>query len=119
MQERPSSSKIFHVTVVEPGYFRTDSLGASALSVSPSRIAGYGATADRVPHRRGRAQPPATGQFEHLTDVLVAFADAPIPAEAPAARSDTVAAIEAKHAVDRAILAEWYSVPMSTGSAAG
>jgi hypothetical protein len=48
MQAKPSSSKIFHVTVVEPGYFRTDPLGASALSVSPSRIAGYGATADRV-----------------------------------------------------------------------
>src|SRR5262249_59813641 len=37
-----------HVTVVEPGYFRTDFLDASSLSVSVTRIADYDATAGKV-----------------------------------------------------------------------
>jgi NAD(P)-dependent dehydrogenase (short-subunit alcohol dehydrogenase family) len=102
------------VTVVEPGYFRTDFLDSSSLSVSATRIDDYNATAGAV---RGRAldlnhaQP---GNPDKLAEVLVAFADAPNPPVRLPLGSDTVAAIEAKHAADAAILAEWHEVSVST-----
>lgn len=102
------------VTVVEPGYFRTDFLDSSSLSVSATRIDDYNATAGAV---RGRAldlnhaQP---GNPDKLAEVLVAFADAPNPPVRLPLGSDTVAAIEAKHAADASILAEWHEVSVST-----
>lgn len=102
------------VTVVEPGYFRTDFLDSSSLSVSATRIDDYNATAGAV---RGRAldlnhaQP---GNPDKLAEVLVTFADAPNPPVRLPLGSDTVAAIEAKHAADAAILAEWHAVSVST-----
>lgn len=102
------------VTVVEPGYFRTDFLDSSSLSVSAMRIDDYNATAGAV---RGRAldlnhtQP---GNPDKLAEVLVAFAGAPNPPVRLPLGSDTVAAIEAKHAADATILTEWHEVSVST-----
>lgn len=107
-----------HVTVIEPGYFRTDFLDASSLSVSDHRIEDYNDTAGAV---RGRAldlnhaQP---GDPDKLAKVLVAFSDAPNPPIRLPLGSDTVAAIEAKHAADAAILADWRQVSVSTDLAA-
>jgi hypothetical protein len=46
--------------------------------------------------------------------VLITFVDAPNPPVRLPLGSDTVAAIEAKHASDAAILSEWRSVSVST-----
>jgi NAD(P)-dependent dehydrogenase (short-subunit alcohol dehydrogenase family) len=103
-----------HVTVVEPGYFRTDFLDASLLTVSPARIADYDATAGRVREIASGLSHNQPGDPEKLAEVLVAFADAPNPPVRLPLGSDTVAAIEAKHVADRSILSEWRSVAVST-----
>jgi NAD(P)-dependent dehydrogenase (short-subunit alcohol dehydrogenase family) len=103
-----------HVTVVEPGYFRTDFLDASSLSVSAAHIADYDATAGKVRHIADGLSHNQPGNPAKLADVLVGFADAPDPPVRLPLGSDTVAAIETKHASDRDILARWRSVAMST-----
>ncbi|MCB8875917.1 oxidoreductase [Acidisoma silvae] len=103
-----------HVTVVEPGYFRTDFLDAASLSVSPTVIADYEATAGRVRQVATGLNHNQPGDPSRLADVLIAFADAPNPPVRLPLGSDTVAAIEAKHASDAAMIADWRSVAVST-----
>lgn len=108
-----------HVTVIEPGYFRTDFLDASSLTVSPVLIADYDQTTGKV--RRvatglNHAQP---GDPAKLASVLVNFVNTPNPPVRLPLGSDTVAAIEAKHRSDEAILTEWRATSISTDFAAG
>ena len=103
-----------HVTAVEPGYFRTDFLDSSSLSVSPARIDDYNPTAGRVRERAVDLNHDQPGDPDKLAEVLVAFADMPNPPVRLPLGSDTVAAIEAKHAADAAIVAEWRAVSVST-----
>ncbi|NVN11056.1 oxidoreductase [Nguyenibacter vanlangensis] len=103
-----------HVTVVEPGYFRTDFLDSSSLSVSPSRIDDYNDTAGAVRTHAAGLNHGQPGDPDKLARGLVAFADAPNPPVRLPLGSDTVAAIEAKHVSDAAILAEWRSISVST-----
>ena len=102
------------VTVVEPGYFRTDFLDSSSLSVSGHRIEDYNATAGAVRGKAVDLNHAQPGDPERLAEVLVAFADAPNPPVRLPLGSDTVAAIEAKHAADAEILAQWRAVSIST-----
>jgi NAD(P)-dependent dehydrogenase (short-subunit alcohol dehydrogenase family) len=103
-----------HVTVIEPGYFRTDFLDASSLSVSPSRIADYDNTAGQVRSRAASLNHDQPGDPDKLAATLVEFVDTPEPPIRLPLGSDTVAAIEAKHASDSAILARWRAVSVST-----
>jgi NAD(P)-dependent dehydrogenase (short-subunit alcohol dehydrogenase family) len=103
-----------HVTVIEPGYFRTDFLDASSLSVSATRIADYDATVGKVRTRAADLSHNQPGDPEKLADVLAAFVDAPNPPVRLPLGSDTVMAIERKHEADRTILAEWRAVSVST-----
>jgi len=103
-----------HVTVVQPGYFRTDFLDTSSLSVSPTQIADYEATAGKVRTVAVGLSHNQPGDPAKLADVLITFVDAPNPPVRLPLGSDTVAAIEAKHASDAAILSEWRSVSVST-----
>jgi NAD(P)-dependent dehydrogenase (short-subunit alcohol dehydrogenase family) len=107
-----------HVTVVEPGYFRTDFLDASSLAVSPTRIGDYSETAGTVRVRASGLNHGQPGDPDRLAWVLVDFADAPNPPVRLPLGSDTVAAIAAKHAADAAILADWRAVSVSTDFAA-
>ena len=103
-----------HVTVVEPGYFRTDFLDASSLATSPMRIADYDATAGKVREAANGLSHNQPGDPSKLADVLIAFADAPNPPVRLPLGSDTVAAIKAKHASDGLILDSWHKVSIST-----
>jgi NAD(P)-dependent dehydrogenase (short-subunit alcohol dehydrogenase family) len=103
-----------HVTVVEPGYFRTDFLDATSLSVSPTMIEDYAQTAGRVRKVATGLNHNQPGDPARLARVLVEFVDAPNPPVRLPLGSDTVAAIEAKHAADAAILHDWRSVSIST-----
>lgn len=107
-----------HVTVVEPGYFRTDFLDSSSLSVSPNQIGDYAGTAGVVRNRASALNHGQPGDPEKLARVIVDFADAANPPVRLPLGSDTVAAIEAKHESDAAILVEWQSVSVSTDFAA-
>lgn len=103
-----------HVTVVEPGYFRTDFLDASSLSVSPAIISDYADTAGRVRTVATGLSHNQPGDPDRLADVLVKFADAPNPPVRLPLGSDTVYAIEEKHRKDAVILKEWRAVSVST-----
>ncbi|WGF86282.1 oxidoreductase [Marinivivus vitaminiproducens] len=103
-----------HVTVVEPGYFRTDFLDASSLAVSPTSIADYNGTAGAVRSRAAGLNHGQPGDPDKLARVLVDFADVPDPPVRLQLGSDTVAAMEAKHAADAAILAAWRTLSVST-----
>lgn len=103
-----------HVTVVEPGYFRTDFLDASSLSVSPHGIADYNGTAGAARSRAADLNHGQPGDPDKLAQVLVEFTDAANPPVRLPLGSDTVAAIEAKHAADAAIIREWRAVSVST-----
>ncbi len=93
------------VTVVEPGYFRTAFLDALSLSASATRIADYDATAGRVRRLAVDLSHRQPGDPTRLAAVPVAFAGAADPPVRLPLGSDTVAAIEAKHAADREVLA--------------
>jgi len=103
-----------HVTVVEPGYFRTDFLDAASLSVSPNVIEDYAATAGRVRNVATGLNHNQPGDPTKLAKVLIDFAEVPNPPLRLPLGSDTVAAIEAKHASDAAILAQWRGISVST-----
>ncbi|MET0238578.1 MAG: oxidoreductase [Sphingobium sp.] len=103
-----------HVSVVEPGYFRTDFLDATSLSVSAARIADYDATAGKVRTVAEGLSHNQPGDPAKLADVLIGFVDAPNPPVRLPLGSDTVAAVEAKLASDAAIVAEWRHVSVST-----
>lgn len=105
-----------HVTVVEPGYFRTDFLDGSSLSVSPAIIGDYAETAGKVRTIATELNHSQPGDPQRLAKVLVEFIDAPNPPVRLPLGSDTVAAIEAKHTSDKTIIAEWRSVSVFTDS---
>jgi NAD(P)-dependent dehydrogenase (short-subunit alcohol dehydrogenase family) len=103
------------VTVVEPGYFRTDFLDASSLSVSHSSIADYedtpagamrGAAAER-----NHQQP---GDPARLAKAMITLADTANPPLRMPFGSDTVAVIERKNASVAAELADWRGLAVST-----
>ena len=102
------------VTVVEPGYFRTDFLDATSLSVSMNRISDYNNTSGHVRQVAVDLNHEQPGDPEKLAKVLVEFVDAPNPPVRLPLGSDTVRMIEAKHAADAAILSEWRSLSVST-----
>jgi NAD(P)-dependent dehydrogenase (short-subunit alcohol dehydrogenase family) len=103
-----------HVTVVEPGYFRTDFLDASSLAVSLTIIDDYAATAGKVRTVAAGLNHAQPGDPAKLAQVLVKFADAAEPPVRLPLGSDTVGAIEAKHVSDAGILAQWRATSVST-----
>lgn len=107
-----------HVTVVEPGAFRTDFLDSTSLSVSSASIDDYNAIAGAM---RGVAvgfnhQQP--GDPERLAEVLLELVGVPNPPVRLPLGSDTVAAIEAKHSADARLIETRRSVATSTDFAA-
>lgn len=107
-----------HVTVVEPGYFRTDFLDATSLTVSGGEIADYAETAGRVRRVAADLNHGQPGDPDKLAQVIVDFADAANPPVRLPLGSDTVAAIEAKHVSDAEIVAKWRKLSVSTDFAA-
>lgn len=103
-----------HVTVIEPGYFRTDFLDANSLSVSADPIADYAGTVGVVRERAASLNHAQPGDPDRLADVVVEFAEVSDPPVRLPLGSDTVAAIEAKHSSDAVILARWRNVSIST-----
>lgn len=103
-----------YVIVIEPGYFRTDFLDASSLLVSPSVIADYDETAGKVRRIATGLSHNQPGDPSKLADVLIMFAGMPNPPVRLPLGSDTVAAIEAKHAADAAVLTQWRDIAAST-----
>ncbi|WP_406855714.1 SDR family NAD(P)-dependent oxidoreductase [Alsobacter sp. KACC 23698] len=104
-----------HVTAIEPGYFRTDFMDASSLKVSRTVIPDYSETVGKVRANAGQVNGAQPGNPARLAEILVDLAHHPDPPVRLPLGADTVAAIEAKHASDTAILDKWRAVALSTG----
>lgn len=102
-------------TVVEPGFFRTDFLDESSLSVSPSSIADYQETPVGAMREfaagHNHQQPGDPARFAKAM-ITLAHSDNP-PLRMPFG-SDTVAAIEKKNADVAEELKAWRDLALST-----
>jgi NAD(P)-dependent dehydrogenase (short-subunit alcohol dehydrogenase family) len=101
-------------TAVEPGYFRTDFLDATSLSVSPASIADYHETAGATRTHAAEVSHAQPGDPERLAKVLIAFVDTPNPPVRLPLGSDTAAATEAKAAQLLEVVNAWRAVAVST-----
>jgi NAD(P)-dependent dehydrogenase (short-subunit alcohol dehydrogenase family) len=102
------------VTIIEPGYFRTEFLESKSVVESSTVIADYADTAGKVrafAKTVSLQQPGDPVRFAQAVLKLVAAPHAPL--RLPLG-SDTVAAIEAKHQFVTQELADWRSVAIST-----
>jgi NAD(P)-dependent dehydrogenase (short-subunit alcohol dehydrogenase family) len=102
------------VTVVEPGFFRTDFLDETSLSRTARQIDDY---SDTVGTTRAHAADANHGQRGDPRKLAVAFIKL-VHAKTPPLRlplgSDTVERIEAKNAFVAGELAQWRSLAVST-----
>ena len=101
-------------TAVEPGYFRTDFLDATSLTVSPASIADYHETAGATRTRAAEVSHAQPGDPRRLAKVLLDFVNVPNPPVRLPLGSDTAAATQAKAAELLAVVNDWREVAVST-----
>jgi len=108
-----------HVTVVEPGYFRTDFLDNTSLSVSPRILADYAATSGAVRGIAVQISQKQPGDPKRLAQAMLALAASPTPPLRLALGTDTLKAIADKNAHVTAETAAWRDLSASTDFPAG
>lgn len=102
------------VTVVEPGFFRTDFLSPQSLSSTQAQIDDYAETVGAMRVFAAGADHQQPGNPAKLADAMLAIAQADEPPLRLPLGSDTVARIEAKHRFVEQELAAWRSLALST-----
>ncbi|MBU6418942.1 MAG: SDR family NAD(P)-dependent oxidoreductase [Proteobacteria bacterium] len=107
-----------HVTVVEPGLFRTDFLDASSLAASDASIADYAETAGATRRMAVTANHAQPGDPAKLARAILTLTDAEAPPLRMPFGSDTIRRIEAKNAFVAAELAQWRELAVSTDAIA-
>ncbi len=95
------------VTVVEPGYFRTDFLDASSMRFGAGGIADYAEVTAAIKDGYAERNHKQPGSPERLAQTLVTLADAPDPPVHFAVGSDAVEIVAAKLARWGEELAAW------------
>jgi len=108
-----------HVTVVEPGYFRTEFLDNSSLSVSARILADYVATAGAVRAAAVQINQKQPGDPKRLAQAMLALVASPTPPLRLALGTDTLQAIAAKNDQVAAETAAWRELSASTDFPAG
>lgn len=104
-----------HVTIVEPGFFRTDFLAENSLSISPASIADYvGTPAGDMRAFAADANHAQPGNPEKLAAGIMTLVRAENPPLRMPFGSDTVAVIEEQNASVGRELAEWRELALST-----
>src|SRR5690606_6447622 len=94
-------------------------LESTSLSTSKTLIEEYQATSGLVRCKIASINGQQPGNPEALAQVVVDFAHTANPPVRLPLGSDTVAAIEAKHAADQEILDHWRETSVSTDCSAG
>jgi NAD(P)-dependent dehydrogenase (short-subunit alcohol dehydrogenase family) len=103
-----------HATVVEPGYFRTDFLDASSLTVAADVIADYDETSGAVRRKAAQLNHSQPGDPTRLAQAMVVLVDAPNPPLRLPLGTDTLAAIAAKNAYVTHEMQTWQTLSAST-----
>ncbi|MFE0604426.1 oxidoreductase [Streptomyces sp. NPDC058892] len=103
-----------HVTIVEPGGFRTDFLGRSSLQVEPAAIADYAAAAGPVREALARNDGLQQGDPKKAAKAIVDVTEAPRPPLRLQLGADAVERVEAKLDLVRRELDQWRHVALST-----
>ncbi|MDF2693974.1 MAG: putative Dehydrogenase [Labilithrix sp.] len=102
------------VTVIEPGYFRTEFLEKGSVVETKATIADYADTSGKVRSFAKTVSLQQPGDPVRLAHAVVELASAKAPPLRLPLGSDTVATIEAKHAFVTKELAAWRAVATST-----
>ncbi|MGW8394344.1 oxidoreductase [Pseudoduganella sp. HUAS MS19] len=103
-----------HVTVVEPGFFRTDFLDATSLVETAKRIDDYQHTVGAMRDFAAGANHAQPGDPARLSQALLKLADAAQPPLRLQLGSDAVARAYAKHRQVEQELARWKELALST-----
>lgn len=102
------------VTVVEPGFFRTDFLDTSSLSATTARIDDYAETVGVMRAFAAGANHQQPGNPQKLASAILKLADAQEPPLRLQLGSDTVSAVRTKNLQVEKELAQWIGVALST-----
>ena len=108
-----------HVTVVEPGYFRTEFLDQSSLTVSPRILADYAATSGQVRERAVQINQKQPGDPKRLAQAVLALVASATPPLRLPLGTDTLQAIADKNADVAKETAAWRELSASTDFPAG
>lgn len=103
-----------HVTVVEPGFFRTDFLDAASLVETQARIKDYQDTVGVMREFAAGANHAQPGDPAKLSQALLKLADAAQPPLRLQLGSDAVARAYEKHQQVERELAQWKELALST-----
>jgi NAD(P)-dependent dehydrogenase (short-subunit alcohol dehydrogenase family) len=105
------------LTLVEPGFFRTDFLDPSSARYGDNRIADYDAFTKRLTDNYGPRNHQQAGDPARLAAILVDLARREKPPLRFVAGSDAVAMFETKIASVSAELAQWRALSVTTDGA--
>ncbi len=104
-----------HVTIVEPGLFKTDFLSPSSVRFGGQTIADYAEQSAKLQELYRGLNRQQKGDPQKLAEAIVSLAKEPNPPLRFAAGVDAVAAIEEKIAKLRLDLDQWKDLSVSTG----
>ena len=102
------------VTIVEPGFFRTDFLDGRSLTISPTIIEDYNETTGAMRHAAVSLNHKQPGDPRRMAKALLKVVDDPNPPLRMPFGSDTVATIETKNAFVAKELDNWRTLAIST-----
>jgi len=102
------------VTVVEPGFFRTDFLDEQSLVKTALVLPDYDETVGKMRTFAEAANHAQPGDPVKFAEAMLALVNAPTPPQRLALGSDTVARIEAKNRLVAQELAQWNELALST-----
>ncbi|MFM9380129.1 oxidoreductase [Pseudomonas sp. UV AK001] len=102
------------VTVVEPGFFRTDFLDEQSLVKTALALPDYDETVGKMRTFAEAANHAQPGDPVKFAEAMLALVNAPNPPQRLALGSDTIARIEAKNRLVAQELAQWNALALST-----
>jgi len=111
MEVKPLGIK---VTIVEPGFFRTDFLDGQSLTICPTVIEDYSETTGAMRKAVGTLNHQQPGDPARMAKALLKIVDDQNPPLRMPFGSDTIATIEAKNAFVTKELNNWRALAMST-----
>ncbi len=103
-----------HVTLVEPGYFRTEFLESNSLTTSPQVLEDYAATAGAVRAAARRISLNQPGDPQRLADAVLHIADAAQPPLRLPLGTDTLQVLDGIAAERDADTRAWRALSAST-----